>query len=168
MSAAAATTTPIDSSSKSFKRLSKEFLIYSKSTEDSTAPSSKVELINENISLWKLTLEGPKETPYEGGKFDLELKFPPEYPMKPPFVRFLTSIYHPNVSMKQQGAICQEIINKDWSPTLRVETITQRLYSMLISPHAETPLEAEIGELYTNNPTKFKETAKQWTKKYAL
>src|SRR4051794_18739759 len=96
--------------SKAFKRLSKELINYSKSSE---ATYSTVKLIQENILHWQLSLQGPTNTPYEGGTFNLELKFPDNYPIKPPDVKFNTSIYHPNVSMKAGGTICQEIISKD-------------------------------------------------------
>ncbi|MFX0208746.1 MAG: ubiquitin-conjugating enzyme E2 variant, partial [Candidatus Hodarchaeota archaeon] len=43
-----------------------------------------------------ILLEGPKGTPYEKGKFKLEIKFRSNYPYSPPFVRLHTPIWHPN------------------------------------------------------------------------
>ena len=41
---------------------------------------------------------GPPGTPYEGGTYHVNIRIPPEYPFRPPFMRFETKIWHPNVS----------------------------------------------------------------------
>lgn len=41
---------------------------------------------------------GPEQTPYLGGAYILYMKFPNEYPNKPPELRFLTPIYHCNIN----------------------------------------------------------------------
>lgn len=45
-------------------------------------------------------MQGPSETPYEGGVFQLAFSVPEQYPLQPPQVRFLTKIFHPNVHFK--------------------------------------------------------------------
>jgi len=41
---------------------------------------------------------GPPDTPYEGGKYCVDIKIPNEYPFRPPVMKFETKIWHPNVS----------------------------------------------------------------------
>ena len=149
--------------SKALKRLTKEFNDFR-----GAAPSSlHVQLIEQSLFHWHIALLGPANTPYDKYWFVVDVVFPDAYPMKPPTVKFITPIYHPNVSMPQGGAVCADIISKDWSPVLRIDAITQRLTDMLVAPHADTPLEADIGEAFVNAPKKFKETAVAWTKKHA-
>src|SRR5437868_2271899 len=74
----------------------------------------KISMINNNTRYYLLELMGPKNTPYEGGLFKLELYYEDEYPNKPPKVRFLNKIYHPNVD--KLGRICIDILKFSWSP----------------------------------------------------
>lgn len=38
----------------------------------------------------------PHETPFEDGTFKLTMEFTEEYPNKPPTVRFVSKMFHPN------------------------------------------------------------------------
>ena len=38
----------------------------------------------------------PKDTPFEDGTFKLTMEFTEEYPNKPPTVRFVSKMFHPN------------------------------------------------------------------------
>ena len=57
-----------------------------------------IELFDQNIYQWRITLLGAKDTPYAEGIFFIKLLFPEDYPDKPPRIYFLTPIYHMNVS----------------------------------------------------------------------
>jgi hypothetical protein len=46
--------------------------------------------------VWQAVIFGPDDTPWEGGTFSLILEFGEEYPNKPPKVRFVSKVYHPN------------------------------------------------------------------------
>ena len=52
--------------------------------------------LEDNMFLWKAVIFGPEDTPWEGGTFRLTLEFTNEYPTKPPVVKFVTKIFHPN------------------------------------------------------------------------
>lgn len=53
-----------------------------------------------------ICLQGPTETPYEGGTFELIINVPDQYPLVPPNVRYRTKIFHPNVHFKVSCLIC--------------------------------------------------------------
>lgn len=38
----------------------------------------------------------PHDTPFEDGTFKLTIEFTEEYPNKPPSVRFISKMFHPN------------------------------------------------------------------------
>lgn len=62
----------------------------------------------ENIMVWEAVIFGPQDTPYEDGTFKLSLEFTEEYPNKPPAVKFVSKMFHPNVYT--DGSICLDIL----------------------------------------------------------
>ncbi len=53
--------------------------------------------VNEDdLFVWEALIQGPEGTPFEGGIFPAELKFPKDYPLNPPKMKFLGEIWHPN------------------------------------------------------------------------
>ena len=49
------------------------------------------------MAKWIVTIPGPVGTPYEGGKFDVDIDFSDNYPFKCPKIKFMTKVYHPNI-----------------------------------------------------------------------
>ena len=120
----------------------------------------------DNCFLWIATLDGPSDTPYEGGKFELEITIPEQYPHKPPNVKFLTKIYHTNVS-PQSGYICLDILKHQWSPALSIQKVILSVSSLMSEPNPDDPLHGDAAHLWkTDNPA-YVAKAKDWTKQYA-
>ena len=110
--------------------------------------------------------KGPPGTPYEGGNFHIDIHIPSEYPFKPPQMRFITKIYHPNIS-SVTGAICLDILKDTWTPILTLKSSLISLQSLLQSPEPNDPQDAEVAKHYLTNKNSFEETASSWTKLYA-
>lgn len=53
-------------------------------------------LNEDDLFIWEALIQGPEGTPYEGGIFPAELRFPRDYPLNPPKMKFLGEIWHPN------------------------------------------------------------------------
>lgn len=114
-------------------------------------------------------ITGAADTPYQDGVFRLELNIPPEYPLKPPRVRFVTPIYHPNID--SQGRVCLDTLTMPpkgaWKPSLNIATLLTTVQALMSSPNVDDGLMVEITDEYRRNPALFREKARQHTLKHA-
>jgi len=102
-----------------------------------------------NIMLWNAVIFGPHDTPFEDGTFKLTIEFTEEYPNKPPKVRFVSKMFHPNVYA--DGAICLDILQNRWSPTYDVSAILTSIQSLLDEPNPNSPANSVAAQLYQEN-----------------
>jgi ubiquitin-conjugating enzyme E2 D/E len=122
--------------------------------------------VGEDMFAWQATIMGPADSPYQGGVFFLTIKFPTDYPFKPPKIQFNTKIYHPNIN--SNGGICLDILKDQWSPALTISKVLLSICSLLTDPNPDDPLVLEIAHLYKSNKSEYEKTAREWTRKYAM
>lgn len=129
-------------------------------------PGATVALVDENdLWSWNVTIDGPEGTPFLGGKFVVNLDFNDNYPFKNPKVKYLTKIYHPNVSA--EGQICMQAIENNWVPTRNANFVIEYLLTMIKAPEPENPQDNDIAEVYKNKYAQWQATAAEWTVQYA-
>lgn len=115
---------------------------------------------------WKGYINGPEDTVYQGGVYQIDIQLPPEYPYKPPKMKFETKIWHPNIS-SQTGAICLDILKDEWSPALTIRTALLSLQALMCAAEPNDPQDAVVANEYKGDRVKFNEHAKDWVIKYA-
>jgi len=125
-----------------------------------------------DIYKWEVLIIGPPDTLYEGGFFKAHITFPKEYPQRPPKMKFISDIWHPNV--EKNGEVCISILHEPgddkwgyesaserWLPIHTVETIVISIISMLADPNDESPANVDAAkELRDDYPTFKKKVAK--------
>lgn len=124
--------------------------------------------LNDDFFLWEAYLLGPEDSPYEGGLFAAELKFPKDYPLSPPKMRFLCPMWHPNIF--PDGTVCISILHapgddpmryesavERWSPVQSVEKILLSVMSMLAAPNDESPANVDAAKQFRDNMPGFVE-----------
>ncbi|XP_046457810.1 ubiquitin-conjugating enzyme E2-22 kDa-like [Daphnia pulex] len=125
--------------------------------------SNHVELVGESFAELKGEIAGPPDTPYEGARFQLEIKIPERYPFVSPNFRFVTKIWHPNVS-SVTGAICLE---HQWAAAMTLRTALLSLQLLLASPEPDVPQDAVVARQCKDKPQIFQLTAQHWANAYA-
>ncbi|ERM96006.1 hypothetical protein AMTRI_Chr13g84470 [Amborella trichopoda] len=84
-----------------------------------------------DILEWHYVFEGSEGTPFAGGVYHGKLKFPPEYPFKPPSISMIT----PNGRFATQKRICMSMSDfhpETWNPMWSVASILTGLLSFMM------------------------------------
>ena len=132
-------------------------------------------LENDDIYNWRVTMVGPRDTPYENGLFTITVKFPQDYPTHGPEFKFKNKIYHLNVDFKNDfGHICINSLN-EWRTTGKVSgkpgyAVKQALFDifcLFYNQGIDSPYDDQMAMDYRDNPEKFNEIARKWTKEFA-
>ncbi len=143
------------------RRIIKEYLILQKDVTDGTDTF----IYDSNPRYLLVDLVGPKDSPYAGGTFRLELFLDGSFPLKAPKIRFLTKIYHPNINAL--GIICLDILKDKWSPALQLRTLFMSILCLMSSPNIDDPLNQQVANHWKRDKKDFTRTAEQWTKVHA-
>lgn len=122
--------------------------------------------IDDEYSHWQASIEGPPDTVYADGIYYVHLELPRCYPMRPPLVRFLTRILHPNVS--RHGNVGMDCLRHNWSLALTIPKILVSVQSLLTDPHCYISMEPVVAKMYTEDRDLFDMLARDWTRKFAM
>ncbi|GBC41361.2 kinase-like domain-containing protein [Rhizophagus irregularis DAOM 181602=DAOM 197198] len=137
---------------------------YCKGLLNNPPPGISGNPVEDDLFHWKATIMGPPDSPYEGCVFYLDIHFPEDFPFKPPRVRFITKIYHPNID--SNGHIDLDILKYNWSPALSTSNLLLSICSFLTDPNPDCGL-TEISNLYKNDRNRYEAIVREWTRKYA-
>ena len=109
-----------------------------------------------DIMKWNAAIFGAHGSLYENGIFKLVMIFCHEYPYKPPQIKFLTRIFHPNMS--PDGTVGPEILKRNWSPATTVALIIKSLIYLLDNPWLddETNYNPKAADLFQTNKLNYK------------
>lgn len=109
------------------RRLRKEYLNLRKT------PVENIEAVplETNILDWYYVIKGVDDSPYSGGYYYGKLRFPPEYPLKPPSV----FMYTPNGRFATNRRLCLSMSDfhpESWNPMWSVSSILTGLHSFMV------------------------------------
>lgn len=123
-----------------------------------------------NIRHLRLIIIGPNDTIYAGGIFVFDVKYPEDYPFKPPTILFESANcrLHPNLYQSPRGKVCLTILGTwagsdtiSWAPSMTLTTVYQSILGILhdnpisceplyyeTSPEHHKAIEYSIGARY--------------------
>lgn len=100
-----------------------------------------------NIFQQYALIMGPENTPYFGGNFFFNIKFPQNYPEKPPEVTLMTinNIVRFNPNLYEAGKVCLSILGTwsgpSWKPIMNIRLVLNSIRSLM----GEYPIQNEPG-----------------------
>ena len=141
---------------------------------------------------WQIHFAGPEGSVYYPGIYKAEMKFPQDFPFKPPTLRVISKFWHPNVYSKPEefqgrthgsGDVCMSTLHQtgadattdmlesameQYTPIVTMEKILIAFISLLSEPDpkgAGAPANVDALAMYRNNKEKFIEICKENAKK---
>lgn len=110
------------------------------------------------------------------------MQFEEQYPNKPPQVKFISQMFHPNVYAT--GELCLDILQNRWSPTYDVAAVltsiqryvlslqgvpcarfVANICSLLNDPNTGSPANVEASNLYKDNRKEYTKRVRETVEK---
>ncbi|KAJ3074422.1 hypothetical protein HDU98_011299 [Podochytrium sp. JEL0797] len=154
------------------KRLLRELMDNEK--EAGASPAGPVlalrPISDDNLFEWIAVITTGEEggvSPFEGGRFKLNIVVPEEYPMAPPHMVFTSKVCHPNVHWKT-GEICLDLLKTSWSPAWTLKSACLAISYLLDAPNPDSPLNCDIANLLRCNDRRgYNSLIKMYTRLYS-
>ena len=131
-----------------------EFFMKYKSDNESGGP-----IDTNNMFIWKINFDGPKNSDYEGGKLHVKITFPPEYPNKIPQCYFLNDeLLHPNI--RSDGRVC--FGEFQWKSDYTVLDLLNALMHLLKKPNFGSGYDnKQVADFYNADPESYHRTVRE-------
>ncbi|XP_078417969.1 ubiquitin-conjugating enzyme E2 U-like [Cetorhinus maximus] len=114
--------------------------------------------VREDLLEWVATVQGLKDSLWEGASLQLSLKYTEDYNAIPPTVTFNTIPFHPNVDTIT-GKPCIDFLDnpRKWEEGFSLTTILLTIQVMLSNPVLENVVNVEAVEMLKENPSHYRE-----------
>lgn len=119
----------------------------------------------EKETTWQITMDGPIDSPYNGGKFKIEIIFPDDYPAKAPKFKFLTNICHINIDSDTKY-ICLDSLHEKYKQETSIVELLAQIFMLLTSPNEESPF-TKYKTKYFDDYEGYLALAREMTREYA-
>ncbi|UJR14867.1 hypothetical protein I4U23_001852 [Adineta vaga] len=110
----------------------------------------------------------PNSDIFKESAFQIEMKLTNRYPFEPPEVRFLTPIYHPNIT--KDGKFCHALLMRTarWKPNTTLVEVVKAVVEHIDNPDIDYSVNHDIGKEYTERREEFNRKALAMINKHKL
>ncbi|XP_048395640.1 ubiquitin-conjugating enzyme E2 U-like isoform X1 [Stegostoma tigrinum] len=114
--------------------------------------------VRDDLLEWVATVQGLKDSLWEGAVLQVSLKYTEDYSSIPPAVTFNTIPFHPNVDTVT-GKPCIDFLDnpRKWKEDFSLTTILLTIQVMLSNPVLENAVNVEAVEMLRENPARYRE-----------
>lgn len=145
------------------KELDKEF---NKLKNSPYVPVVKCQYVNNNKKHWQVVFKGSECSPYEDGYFIIDFLFNrgafPEYG---PEAKFVTKMFHPNVS--NDGHVCINILN-DWKIGRTMVDVLLGILEIMDNPVSSGGFSNDARSLLSKDVDEYYKKVEEYTYSYAM
>jgi ubiquitin-conjugating enzyme E2 H len=129
--------------------------------------SSSHEVTVNGLNDFVVKFHGPKDTPYEGGVWNVQVHVHESYPYRPPTIRFINTVYHPNIQ-ENDGTVCLDVIAEEWTEKYDLMHIFDYFLPQLFAlPEPSDPYNIQAANLLMASPENYKRKVKEYINIYA-
>lgn len=119
-----------------------------------------------DVSFWRIVMQDPDESPCSAATFMLYMSAGQGYPYQPPEVRFLTRIFHLNVSA--HGRICHSLLTgRDWTSDTSMITVLDTVYGLLLQAETSDPVNVMTTLGYHHAQVEFADEVRAHVQRHA-
>ncbi|XP_043556092.1 ubiquitin-conjugating enzyme E2 U-like isoform X3 [Chiloscyllium plagiosum] len=114
--------------------------------------------VKDDLLEWVATVQGLKDSLWEGAVLQVSLKYTEDYNSIPPTVTFNTIPFHPNVD-SVTGKPCIDFLDnpRKWREDFSLTTILLTIQVMLSNPVLEDAVNVDAAEMLRENPVCYRE-----------
>lgn len=116
-----------------------------------------------NYSIWDIYIYGTENTLYEDTTLHALMEFGYDYPNKPPTMRFISQMFHPNIY--PDGKVCISSLHENndddptsyersdekWSPVLTIRSVVLGVISILNEPNVTSPANVDASKMLNHD-----------------
>lgn len=104
--------------------------------------------------VWRVSITGPTGGPYAGCTLWLRVRFPREYPFRPPCVRLENGVRHCNAD-RSTGQVCLAALKDGWCPGVTVAAVVASIRELLESPNPYDPADPELADAFFGDQERY-------------
>lgn len=121
-----------------------------------------------NLRNIRVFIDGPIDSAYEGGTFELDVRLPKRYPKEPPKVVFKTKIFHLNIT--DEGRVFLDTLISKWNGKHTLLDAIDSIIEMLEDgkENKDHPANDTAALFYNESVDKYRREAIRQTKQYAI
>ena len=116
-----------------------------------------------NYFKWKIIIFAPEDSIYAGGVFEMSIGFNDDFPESKPIVKFITKMYHCNVS--DDGDVDIPSLKK-WNKNITMNEVLSDIFSLFYEQNPQNNYNKELSREYINSRNIFEEKVKKMVSHY--